>query len=65
MTTPFFRVETGKQGVSKLELIPVLISDCRVNLVPEDDYKWSIQRMQYLSAKFGTKLNDKGEGRLQ
>ena len=57
----FFRVETGKQGIKKLELIPVLISECRVNLATEEDYKWSLQRMQYLSEKFGTKLSDKGE----
>ena len=57
----FFRVEADKQGMNKLELVPVLISDCRVNLATGEDYKWSIQRMQRLSARFGTKLNDKGE----
>jgi len=57
----FFRVETGKHGVSKLILTPVLISNCCVNLAAKDDYEWSIQRIQYLSAKFGTTVNDKGE----
>jgi poly-gamma-glutamate synthesis protein (capsule biosynthesis protein) len=57
----FFRVEAGKQGVAKLELIPVLISGYQVNLAIDEDYKWSIQRMQYLSAKFVTKVSDKGE----
>lgn len=57
----FFRVEAGKEGVVKLDLIPVLISGCQVNLATDEDYKWSIQRMQYLSAKFGAKVSDKGE----
>jgi len=57
----FFRVEAGKQSIAKSELIPVLISNCQVNLAIEEDCKWCLQRMQYLSAKFGTKVNDSGE----
>jgi poly-gamma-glutamate capsule biosynthesis protein CapA/YwtB (metallophosphatase superfamily) len=57
----FFRVEVSKQGIAKLELIPVLISACQVNLSTADDFKWSIERMQYLSGKFGTNVSDQGE----
>ena len=57
----FFRVEANKKGVTKLELIPVLISNYQVNLAIGEEYKWCIQRMQHLSAKFGTKVSDKGE----
>ncbi len=57
----FYRVELEKRGIIKAALIPVLISNCQVNLATEEDYKWSLQRMQYLSAKFKTTVNDKGE----
>ena len=57
----FFKVEVSKQRIEKLVLIPVLISKYRVNLATGEDYKWSIERMQQLSAKFGTKISDKGE----
>ena len=57
----FFKVEASKQRIEKLVLIPVLISNDQVNLAIGEDYKWCIQRMQYLSAKFGTKVSDKGE----
>ncbi len=57
----FYRVELDKRGIIKAGLIPVLISNCQVNLATEEDYKWSLQRMQYLSAKFKTTVNDKGE----
>jgi poly-gamma-glutamate capsule biosynthesis protein CapA/YwtB (metallophosphatase superfamily) len=57
----FYRVEVDKAGVIKTELIPVLISNCQVNLATEEDSKWSLQRIQHLSEKFGTKVNGKGE----
>jgi len=57
----FFKVEASQQGIEKVVLIPVLISKYQVNLASGEDYKWSIQRMQKLSSKFGTKLSDEGE----
>ena len=57
----FFWVEVANQHVTKLRLIPVLISGCSVNLAKGEDYKWSIQRMQQLSARFGTTLDHLGE----
>ena len=57
----FFWVEVTNRQVTKLELIPVIISGCRVNLAKGEDYKWSIQRMLQLSASFGTRLNHLGE----
>jgi poly-gamma-glutamate synthesis protein (capsule biosynthesis protein) len=56
----FYRVEVDKAGIIKTELMPVLISNCQVNLASEEDYKWSLQRVQHLSEKFGTKVNSKG-----
>jgi poly-gamma-glutamate synthesis protein (capsule biosynthesis protein) len=57
----FYRVEAEKNGRLALELYPVLISNYQVNLAVGDDYQWCFQRIQQLSAKFGTTLTDKGK----
>lgn len=57
----FYRIELNKGRIIKAGLVPVLISNCQVNLATEGDYKWSLKRMQHLSAKFETTVNDKGE----
>jgi poly-gamma-glutamate capsule biosynthesis protein CapA/YwtB (metallophosphatase superfamily) len=57
----FFKVEASKHRIEKLVLTPVLISDSQVNLATGEDYRWCIQRMQQLSANFGTNLSDTGE----
>lgn len=56
-----FKVEVSQKRIEKLVLVPVLISHCQVNLATIEDYKWSIKRMQKLSAKFGTDVSDEGE----
>lgn len=57
----FFIVEVSKQQIKKLVLIPVLISKCQVNLAEGEDYKWCMQRITKLSAKFGTTISTDGE----
>ena len=57
----FFKVTLSRERIEKLELIPVLISNYQANLATAKDFKWCIDRMQYLSAKFGTKMSDRGE----
>ena len=59
--TFFYRLELDKTGITKAELIPVLISNCQVNLAAGDDYIWSLKRVQQLSSDFNTQINDKGE----
>ncbi|MGE5107422.1 MAG: CapA family protein [Sphingobacteriales bacterium] len=56
----FFCVEATKSGIKKIELYPVLISNCQVNLATGEDYKWCFHRIQKLSAEFGTELYDRG-----
>jgi poly-gamma-glutamate synthesis protein (capsule biosynthesis protein) len=56
-----FKVEVSQKRIEKLVLVPVLISHCQVNLATNEDYKWSIERMQKLSANFGTEVSDEGE----
>lgn len=51
-----FRVEVTKTGIQKVKLIPVLISNCQVNLAPCKDYTHMAARMQSLSTQFGTAL---------
>lgn len=57
----FFKIEAGPKKLVKLELFPVLISNRQVNSAVDEDHAWCLQRMQYLSAPFGTKLTEKGE----
>lgn len=56
----FYAVTVGADGVLKLRLVPVLISHYQVNLARGDNYRWSIQRVQQLSARFGTLISDEG-----
>jgi poly-gamma-glutamate synthesis protein (capsule biosynthesis protein) len=57
----FYQIELNKGSIIKAVLVPALISNCQVNLATEGDYKWSLKRMQHLSAKFETRVNDEGE----
>jgi hypothetical protein len=57
----FFRIEVNNDGIKILELFPVLISNCQVNLARKEDHQWCVERMRQLSENFGTKLIDEGE----
>lgn len=57
----FFITTLSKQGLENVKLIPVLIDHSQVNIAKNVDYQWSIERMQKLSKKFGTKISDDGE----
>jgi poly-gamma-glutamate synthesis protein (capsule biosynthesis protein) len=59
-----FLINMHKNEIKELKLVPVVISECQVNLAEEFEYKWSIRRMQQLCAKFGTEINDHGEVQL-
>jgi poly-gamma-glutamate capsule biosynthesis protein CapA/YwtB (metallophosphatase superfamily) len=56
----FFLAEFSQHGIEALKLIPVLIDHYQVNLATNDDYKWCIERMQFLSRKFGTHITNNG-----
>lgn len=58
-----FLIEITKQGLQKLSLVPVMISDCQVNLAGASDYREMVTRMQVLSNQFGTRLIE-SQGRL-
>jgi len=47
----FFLIRAGKKEIEQLNLVPVIISNCRVNLARNENYKLSITRMQQLSKK--------------
>lgn len=61
----FFRLQFSKQQLERVEIVPVLISDYRVNLATGDDYRWSIERMQALSGPFKTTISNDGIVDLQ
>ena len=56
-----FLIEVTREGIERLQLVPVLISNYQVNLAQDQSYEWSMKRMQKLSARFRTDINDKGE----
>jgi hypothetical protein len=51
---PWHMAEAGKVGFISLELTPVLINRCQVNLAEGADYDCSIRHMQPLPLDFGT-----------
>jgi poly-gamma-glutamate capsule biosynthesis protein CapA/YwtB (metallophosphatase superfamily) len=57
----FYITEISKNGVERLQLIPVLIRNYQVNRAEDDHFRWSIRRMQQLCVRFNTKVNDDGE----
>lgn len=56
-----FIVEFSKPEIILTKLVPTLISNYQVNLAPKENFKWSIKRIQQLSAKFGTTISEQGE----
>jgi poly-gamma-glutamate synthesis protein (capsule biosynthesis protein) len=56
----FYTVTAGRQGIQKLELVPVVISRYQVNKATGESYRWCMNRVRQLSAKFGTVISDAG-----
>ncbi len=56
-----FLAEISQRGVVGFHMIPVLISNCQVNLAQEDDFEWSLERMVALSKEFGTDVHVKND----
>lgn len=59
-----FEVLIEDKKIKTLRLLPVVIQDMQVNLAMNHDKKSVIARMQYLSSRFGTKINDLGEVKI-
>lgn len=57
----FYLIEINNHKMERLKLIPVLISNNQVNRALDNEYKWCIQRIQQLSAKFATTVSEAGE----
>jgi len=55
-----FLCEVDPKKVKSLRLIPLLIKNRQVNIAKGEDYAGCMQRMQQLSAAFGTKITDDG-----
>jgi poly-gamma-glutamate capsule biosynthesis protein CapA/YwtB (metallophosphatase superfamily) len=51
-----FVVHANKDSLQKISLIPTLIHNMQVNLAPQENAEWSINRLKQLSAPFGTKI---------
>lgn len=60
----FFTVQVSKQGIQSITLLPVLISNCQVNLSTSKDREQTISRMQKLSEELGTQFEHTPKGLL-
>ena len=58
-----YQVEVTKDGIKKLELIPTRIDNMQVNKATGTDAAWALERIQKLSAEFGTTISDQGTWR--
>lgn len=56
-----FKTFITKDGIQKIELIPVCISEMQVNLAKDDLAQKILNHMKKLSAEFGTKLEIKDD----
>jgi poly-gamma-glutamate synthesis protein (capsule biosynthesis protein) len=56
----FFEVKLEESKMVQLVLTPVLIAQCQVRKAVGPDYRWSMNRVQELSRKFGTMISNEG-----
>ncbi len=56
----FFEVTVDKNGIKRVQLIPVLINDMQVNVAEGEEKRAIIDRMKQLSQELGTLINDQG-----
>lgn len=56
----FFQVELSQRTLERLVLTPVLIGQCAVHKASGSEARWALQRMQELSAVFGTAVSEEG-----
>jgi poly-gamma-glutamate capsule biosynthesis protein CapA/YwtB (metallophosphatase superfamily) len=55
-----FRVTVDKTKIKHVQLIPVIISSMQVNLAQGDNYTQAVEKIQQLSAPFGTTITNDG-----
>lgn len=55
-----YQIEVAKDGIKKLTLIPVHIDNIQVNKATGTDAQWALDRIQKLSAEFGTQISNEG-----
>jgi poly-gamma-glutamate synthesis protein (capsule biosynthesis protein) len=59
-----FEIAVTDKKISGLNLIPVVIDNMQVNVADEHDRKWSLARMQKLSSRFNTEIDNEGKVRV-
>jgi len=57
----FFMAEASGKEVIRLQLVPVVISNCQVNMAPAADSSRAIRRIQRLSRPWQTDISPEGE----
>lgn len=58
----FYLVEIDKDGLKRIELIPLSISYMQVNKATGDDYKEMVRRIKRLSKEFDTTISETDQG---
>src|SRR3989344_1225755 len=58
----FYLIEVDKKGITKIQLVPTLISAMQVNLAEGVDYNETISRVKILSKDFGTSIIEVKKG---
>jgi poly-gamma-glutamate capsule biosynthesis protein CapA/YwtB (metallophosphatase superfamily) len=58
----YFTVQVSKQGIESVTLLPILISNCQVNLSTGIDRERTIRRMQLLSEELSTRFEHIPQG---
>ena len=57
-----YLVDVDKDGLKKVELVPVLISQMQVNKARGSNYRKTVDRVKELSKEFGTTITETSEG---
>ena len=56
-----FQLHATRAGIASVELCPVLIAECQVNVATGADRRAMVERMSALSAEMGTSVHDDGQ----
>ena len=58
----FYLVEIDKNGIKKVELVPILIFHMQVNKAVGSNYRETVDRLKLLSREFGTTIEETEKG---
>lgn len=57
-----YLIEADKEGLKKVQLVPVLISKMQVNKAVDNNYRQAVERVRMLSQELGTEIKETEQG---